>query len=151
MEVVLIGSVPVIDMVSLASSDYYKKISQFHCPLSIHFPIRQSSNSIKRNFSGIRTHFCLPTGILCGSCKKGSGFSAILSRCVSCSNFSALLIVTLGIYNLSWLCSYPILFSVIADTVIYIVLILLSLQFPAWLFPCLFHFQVFEMHNVFTT
>ena len=32
--------------------------------------------------------------------------------------------------------------AVAADTLVYVVLILLGIQFPAWLYPCLFYVQV---------
>ncbi len=34
------------------------------------------------------------------------------------------------------------LYVVVADSLVYIALILLNLQFPAWLFPCLLYVQV---------
>ena len=35
-------------------------------------------------------------GVLCGECRDEMGVSALLSRCVDCSNVNALLIVTLS-------------------------------------------------------
>ena len=40
--------------------------------------------------------FSLCAGVLCGKCPNGTGVSALLSRCVTCSNKNLLLVVTLG-------------------------------------------------------
>ena len=39
-------------------------------------------------------------GVLCGECRDEMGVSALLSRCVDCSNVNALLIVTLSNDNM---------------------------------------------------
>ena len=42
------------------------------------------------------TCYLCTAGVFCGSCRDGKGFSALLSRCVDCTNASSLLIVALG-------------------------------------------------------
>ena len=37
-----------------------------------------------------------PSGVLCGECRNGSGVSALLNRCVTCSNAMGLLVAVLG-------------------------------------------------------
>ena len=40
---------------------------------------------------------CPPSsGVLCGECRNGSGVSALLNRCVTCSNAMGLLVAVLG-------------------------------------------------------
>ena len=36
------------------------------------------------------------SGVLCGECRNGSGVSALLNRCVTCSDAMGLLVAVLG-------------------------------------------------------
>jgi len=45
----------------------------------------------------LKWHWCLPAGVLCGECDgENMGVSALLNKCVSCSDASGLLILALG-------------------------------------------------------
>lgn len=82
-------------------------------------------------------------GVLCGECKNGMGVSALLSRCVDCSNINSLLIVTLSecmsilklIHCVTW-------YLVIVDAIIVLIMLRWNHPFPTLMYPCLFYLQV---------
>ena len=98
------------------------------------------------------TFVLFDAGILCGKCNNGSGFSALLNRCVTCGDSLALFIPFLGNqcrYRLS--CPNILVISAlshliplaIVDVVLLVLIIaLINRPFPDWLYPCLFFVQV---------
>ena len=73
----------------------------------------------------------------------------LLNKCVTCHDASGILIAVLSEYisiTTQILCSFScvpyVLFSVVADVVVFISLLLLIKTFPTWLYPCLFYIQV---------
>lgn len=65
-------------------------------------------------------------GELCGACVPGTGFSALLNRCVSCSDgYSALIVVLVGV-----------------DVCIILLLLWVSKPMPLWFYPVLFYLQL---------
>ena len=69
---------------------------------------------------------CNRSGVLCGDCPKGLGFSALQNRCVTCENFYIVLIFVLFL----------------VDILVCIGILLLSKSLPVWVYPCLFYVQV---------
>ena len=69
---------------------------------------------------------CNRSGILCGDCPKGFGFSSLRNRCVTCGNIHIVLIFIL----------------IVADILICVGIVLLSKSLPVWIYPCLFYVQV---------
>lgn len=65
-------------------------------------------------------------GVLCGECVGGSGFSALLDRCVSCSDAYSVLLVGL----------------VLVDAAIILILIAVSKPIPLWFYPVLYYLQL---------
>ena len=84
-------------------------------------------------------------GVLCGDCSDGKGVSVQLNRCVSCHSAYSVLIALLGKcvvqsahpVNVSTSC-----YTVVCDVVVFVALLLLLSEMPAWLYPCLFYLQV---------
>ena len=66
------------------------------------------------------------TGILCGDCEEGSGFTALLNTCKSCDSAHGLLILGL----------------ILVDIIIIILALFLMIPLPAILFPTLFYLQL---------
>lgn len=65
-------------------------------------------------------------GVLCGDCTSGSGFSAVLDRCVSCSDAYSVLVVLL----------------VLVDVGIILLLLAVSKPIPLWFYPVLYYLQL---------
>jgi hypothetical protein len=65
-------------------------------------------------------------GVLCGDCVGGSGFSALLDRCVSCSDAYSVLVVVL----------------VLVDAGIILLLLAVSKPIPLWFYPVLHYLQL---------
>lgn len=64
--------------------------------------------------------------MLCGDCVSGSGFSAVLDRCVSCSDAYSVLLVAL----------------VLVDAGIVLLLLAVSKPIPLWFYPVLYYLQL---------
>ena len=69
---------------------------------------------------------CNRSGILCGTCPEGHGVSALLERCVTCSDANAILI--------------PLL--ILLDIGVCFTTLLVSKPLPDWVYPCLFYVQI---------
>ena len=65
-------------------------------------------------------------GVLCGNCVEGSGFSALLDRCVSCSDAYSVLVVVL----------------VLVDAGVILLLLAVSKPIPLWFYPVLHYLQL---------
>lgn len=70
-------------------------------------------------------------GVLCGGCEEGLGFSALLDKCVSCSNVYSVLIVLLAV----------------VDFVIILIVLGVSKPMPLWFYPVLFHLQLLPYYT----
>ena len=85
-------------------------------------------------------------GYLCGDCKDGKGVSALLNRCVDCSNVNGILIAVLSkIFSIIHCCMHnftPTLYVVIVDAVFVSVLVCKDVQFTALLFPIIYFINV---------
>ena len=68
---------------------------------------------------------CNRSGILCGGCPEGFGYSTLRNRCVTCSSVYALFLVLL----------------VFADIVICTGIVAIAKPLPGWVYPCLFYIQ----------
>ena len=68
----------------------------------------------------------MSAGVLCGDCVSGSGFSALLDRCVSCSDAYSVLLVGL----------------VLVDAGIILLLLAVSKPIPLWFYPVLYYLQL---------
>ena len=69
---------------------------------------------------------CNRSGILCGDCPEGFGFSTLRNRCVTCKSFHIFLIFVL----------------ILVDILICIGVVMLSKSLPLWIYPCLFYVQI---------
>eukprot|EP00731_Ephydatia_muelleri_P010295 Em0005g881a len=69
---------------------------------------------------------CLRSGVLCGDCVEGHGVSVLRNRCVTCSDASGVLIALL----------------IFTGSLVFLSLMVLSVEFPSWLLPCSFYLQL---------
>ena len=69
---------------------------------------------------------CNRSGILCGDCPKGFGFSTLRNRCITCESSYIFLIFVL----------------IFVDILVCIGVLLLPKSLPLWVYPCLFYIQV---------
>lgn len=66
------------------------------------------------------------SGVLCGDCISGSGFSALLDRCVSCGDVYSVFLVAL----------------VLVDAGVILLLLAVSKPIPLWFYPVLYYLQL---------
>lgn len=92
-------------------------------------------------------------GVLCGNCKNGTGFSALLDKCVHCNYANIGFIIALckeltiiAQYEFVPLLTEPLSLSpVIADALVITILLVLKVGPPAWIYPSLFYLQVTKL------
>ena len=90
------------------------------------------------------------TGLLCGRCRHDKGVSVLLNNCKSCGAANVLLIMALGMTELigciqimQWYINqFSTYFTVVADILLIITIIIASIRIPVWAFPVLFYVQV---------
>ena len=88
------------------------------------------------------------TGILCGECRDGMGVSALFNNCVSCHNAHGLLILALSRFTNSIviiIINLLSLHAVVADAIAFIVIIVVDIALPGWIYPFIFYIQVWEI------
>lgn len=85
-------------------------------------------------------------GVLCGSCTNGTGFSALLNKCVECKARNVGILAALGeplVWRVKSLQLMVILVhAVIADVLVIGFLLVLKVGPPSWFYPTLFYVQV---------
>ena len=97
-----------------------------YCSLIHNTTIGESTYGTLFNFSQPDLQCsCNRTGILCGGCPEGFGYSTLQNQCVTCSNAYALLLILL----------------IFADIVICVVIVAIAKPLPVWVYPCLFYIQ----------
>ena len=69
---------------------------------------------------------CNRSGILCGDCPAGYGFSSLRNRCVTCGSVHVVLIFILIVF----------------DLLICVGIVVMSKSLPVWVYPCLFYVQI---------
>lgn len=97
-------------------------------------------------YSKVYSHIFYFPGILCGQCTDGAGVTALLNRCVHCSNANAILIGAICMSNNNIITTCHKLchsfFTVLTGIIVSSILLLCHITLPEWLYPFLFYIQV---------